>query len=240
MTQPNLPENVARIIPGEPFSFHCHQKIDCFTNCCRQLDLALTPYDALRMRKATGLHSSELLRRFIIVEHDQQSSLPQFYLTMVNDGKASCIFVKPEGCSIYKHRPGACRTYPLGRATVKSAKQLEEFFVLLKEAHCHGFKERTLQTIESFSNAQGLASYNYFNDLVAEILQHEKIRAGMSLTPKQTQSYITALYDIDTFRSKLKEGTIAGAAALPENIFYDDEQLLRYAINWVKWFLFSE
>lgn len=240
MTQPNLPENVARIIPGEPFSFLCHQKIDCFTNCCRQLDLALTPYDVLRMRKATGLHSSELLKRFIIVEHDQQSPLPQFYLTMVDDGKASCVFVKPEGCSIYTHRPGACRTYPLGRATVKSAKQLEEFFVLLKEPHCHGFKERTLQTIESFSNSQGLASYNHFNDLVADILQHEKIRAGMSFTPEQIQSYITALYDLDTFRSMLKEGTIAGAAELPENIFIDDERLLRYAINWIKTVLFGE
>jgi len=240
MTHHNLPENVARINPGDSFSFLCHQNIDCFTSCCRQLDLELTPYDVLRMRKATGLHSSELLKRFIIIEHDQRSALPRFYLTMVDDGKASCVFVKSEGCSIYTHRPGACRTYPLGRATVKSAQQLEAFFVLLKEAHCHGFKEHTLQTIESFSNSQGLKSYNYFNDLVAEIQQHEKIRAGMNLTPNHIKSYTTALYDIDTFRSKLKEGTIASAAELPENIFKDDEELLRYAITWVKNVLFGE
>lgn len=115
----DLPENIARIAPGEPFSFNCSPGIDCFTDCCRQLELALTPYDVLRLRYATNLTSSKLLDRYIIKEQEDTDVFPRFYLTMVDDGKASCVFVTPQGCSIYGHRPGACRTYPLGRATVR-------------------------------------------------------------------------------------------------------------------------
>ena len=32
-----------------PFTFACHPGVPCFTECCRELDLALTPYDVLRL-----------------------------------------------------------------------------------------------------------------------------------------------------------------------------------------------
>ena len=32
------------------FSFACHPDVPCFTKCCSDLDLALTPYDVLRLK----------------------------------------------------------------------------------------------------------------------------------------------------------------------------------------------
>jgi len=143
MREGNLPEHISRINPGDVFSFLCHKNISCFTHCCRELELALTPYDVLRLRSATGLSSSELHKRYIIEEYGPEDIFPSFFLTMVDDGQASCVFVNAEGCSIYKHRPGACRTYPMGRGTTRKEDDVNEQFVLLQEPHCHGFKEKS-------------------------------------------------------------------------------------------------
>jgi len=84
-----LPEYATRITLGTAFSFSCHKGVSCFTECCRLLDLALTPYDLLRLRKSTGMHSEKLLESYIIVEHNPDEPFPRFYLTMVDDGRGT-------------------------------------------------------------------------------------------------------------------------------------------------------
>jgi hypothetical protein len=44
MTVPYLPDQVSRIEAGESFFFLCHKDVSCFTECCRDLELALTPH----------------------------------------------------------------------------------------------------------------------------------------------------------------------------------------------------
>lgn len=237
--QPRLPSHITRIDPGDSFSFLCHQNIRCFTHCCRKLDLALTPYDVLRLRKATGRTSSELLEHYIIIEQGEQDLFPHFYLSMVDDGQASCVFVCENGCQVYSHRPGACRIYPMGRASVVEGHHTKEFFVLLKEQHCHGFKEKTSQTIASYSQSQELERYNVFNDRIAQIQQHEKIRAGMKIDREMAALYTNALYDLDNFRTALLQGEITVTGAMPETIREDDEALLQLAIEWVTLKLFG-
>lgn len=243
MSSRDLPEHVSRIVPGDVFSFLCHQRISCFTHCCRELELILTPYDVLRLRYATGLSSFELHRRYIIEEFTETDIFPRFYLTMVNDGRASCVFVNDQGCSIYTDRPGACRTYPLGRGTVRDQHTgiVEEQFILLREAHCRGFEEKAPQTVARFTASQQLEPYNRFNDLLTAITQHEKIKAGMRLSEAQVDLYRLALYDLDTFRTRLKEGDSRAAlpAAIPEAVFEDDETLLEFALDCVRRELFS-
>ena len=56
------PGVVHRIDAQELFSFRCRPGGSCFTKCCHELELALTPYDVLRLRWATGLSSSEVQR----------------------------------------------------------------------------------------------------------------------------------------------------------------------------------
>jgi uncharacterized protein len=240
--QPRLPENVNKIGTDEVFSFHCHPGITCFTHCCRQLELVLTPYDVLRLKNAVGLTSSGFLERYVIVEKEEHDTFPRLYLTMVDDGKASCVFVSERGCTVYKDRPGACRAYPMGRAaTLKDRNTLDEFYVLLKEEHCRGFGQDRHQTPKQYCRDQGLTSHNSFNDAVAAILQHDRIRHGMKLSEHQIETYILALYDLDTFREKLLAGhlpdIVLGATGKRE--LEQDEPLLLFAIDWLKNFLFN-
>lgn len=240
MVSQKLPDHVRKISGGEPFSFQCHEKIACFTHCCRELELALTPYDVLRLRSATGLHSAELLEKYVIVEQGEQEVFPQCYLTMVDDGQASCVFVSPSGCSIYPNRPGACRSYPMGRAAARQNGHINEFFVLLHEPHCHGFQEHTVQTTQSYTKSQGLEPFNRFNDMLTAITQHEKIRRGQRLSDKQVLEFILALYDLDTFRTRLRSGDITTGKNVPEAVFNDDEQLLVFGLEWVEERLFGQ
>ena len=243
MDQLQLPENVSRIQNDETFSFSCHPKVDCFTDCCKQLELALTPYDVLRLKEETKLDSSSFLDRYVIQEQEKEDVFPRLYLTMVDDGQASCVFVAKTGCTVYPGRPGACRAYPMGRAAMrKDNNRIEEFFVLLKEPHCHGFQEQGEQTTESYSKGQGLQIYNSFNDKVAVLLQHEKIRQGMKLTEEQIQFFILALYDIDAFRKQLDKRTLPHQEtySAKKEACKDDEQLLLFGIDWLHGVLFQK
>lgn len=254
MSQPNqpvLPKNVTRLAEGESFCFSCHPAIACFTDCCRQLELPLTPYDVLRLKRSCGLSSEEFLDRFVIIEHDGQEAFPRLYLSMVDDGRESCVFVSKQGCTVYADRPGACRAYPLGRAAIRKAPDntegaadMDEFFVLLKEQHCQGFAELQSQNISRYSAEQGLDRYNHFNDAVASILQHDQIRAGKKLSEAQIDQFVLALYNLDTFRRLLFAGELPQRLPLTDTTttqqLANDEELLRYGIQWLAKQIFGD
>ena len=242
MDQVQLPKNVSRLEKDETFYFSCHPGVDCFTDCCRQLELALTPYDVLRLKQESKLPSNTFLKNYVIQEQQAEDVFPRFYLTMVDDGRASCVFVSQSGCTVYPGRPGACRAYPMGRAAIRHDNVMDEFFVLLNEDHCHGFQENEEQTIERYSKGQGLQPYNSFNDKVATLLQHEKIRQGMQLTKEQIELFVLALYDLDTFRKRLDEGELPQQDQYPSHkeACKDDEQLLLFGIDWLQEVLFQK
>ncbi len=201
------------------------------------LELAVTPYDVLRLKKATGLSSDEFLDTYIIIEQDPGEPFPRFYLTMVDDGRASCVFVKSEGCTVYKDRPSACRAYPVGRAAMRGESgKTAEHFILMKEAHCMGFMEPVEQSALSYSKDQELVTYNKFNDALIEILQHESIRKGFIPSKRQTELFILALYNLDQFRKKLFDdemGSVSPTGSERERL-KNDEELLLFAITWIK------
>jgi Fe-S-cluster containining protein len=233
MADHKFPDQVSLLHAGEMFHFLCHNRIRCFTHCCRELELALTPYDVLRLRLATGLSSADLHERYIIEERTPEEPFPHFYLTMVDDGRASCVFVNDEGCSIYPHRPGACRTYPLGRGTTRVQGRISEQFVLLREPHCKGFEEKTLQTPKSFMQSQELASFNLFNDRLTAITQHPRIKQGMRLSAAQLDLYKLALYDLDTFRAQLSDNLIESPLDIPDAVYGNDERLLQFGLDFI-------
>lgn len=240
--QAHLPQHITRLDRQDTFTFSCHKNVRCFTDCCHMLELALTPYDVLRLRKATGLTSEQLLESHIIIEQDPGEPFPRFYLTMVDDGRASCVFLTEQGCDVYEHRPAACRAYPLGRAVMRHENgAMEEHFVLIKEEHCLGFQEPISQNALQYSRNQELPLYNRFNDAVAAILQHDSIRKGFIPSAKQIDLFVLALYNIDTFR-KLAQNDQLDAVALTtteKDALLQDEELLLFAIDWLSRQLFA-
>ncbi|MFW8601533.1 YkgJ family cysteine cluster protein [Desulfobacterota bacterium M19] len=216
---PQLPEHQP-LKTDEVFRFHCHAGISCFTDCCRQLELALTPYDVLRLKKALGLTSDRFLEQYTVIEFEPEDLYPRVYLGMLDDGRASCPFVNAEGCQVYDDRPGACRTYPLGRGASLKAQGTEAIHILIREPHCHGFAEEQEQTLSQWQNNQNLREYNCYNDEMLAIINHPDLLAGRRMSRKQADDFILCLYDLDRFRKK----TAAGSK--------DDTALLTLAIKW--------
>lgn len=236
MTARPLPAGqVRRLAPGETFAFRCHPDAPCFTACCHELELALSPYDTLRLRRRLGLTSWEFLARYVIVE-EEAGGLPHCYLTMVDDGRASCVFLGPQGCTVYQDRPGACRTYPLGRAAYKNGDGIEAYHVLLREEHCQGFASAKRHDAASYAADQDLAPYNLASDLLAGILQHDRLRAGMTVFPSQAQLYLETLYDLDAFLRRLaaeEPGAVLTTEAHEAAAAEDDARLLACAVRWL-------
>ena len=227
-----LPDNVKPIKEGESFCFGCHPGVPCFCDCCQQLELALTPYDVLRLKHVLGLTGQEFLDRYAIIEYEDGDILPRVYLAMQNDGKASCPFVSQNGCTVYEGRPSACRTYPLGRAAWLDQKgKSHSSHVVIYESHCFGFAETTRQNVAKWEKSQGLGPYNEANDQLMSLIQHKNIRAGFRPSAQQRVLFVKTLYHLEPFKQAIAEDI---------GLVMSDSALLHYAINWLTDELFEE
>ncbi|MBB5346904.1 YkgJ family cysteine cluster protein [Desulfoprunum benzoelyticum] len=239
----HFPVNAQTLEKDTQFTFSCHSGLKCFTECCRLLELALTPYDVLRLRRATGLSSTDFLEKFVIIEHPEGEVFPRLYLTMIDDGRASCVFVSALGCTVYQDRPGACRAYPLGRGASRhnAAGSTEEHYILIQEPHCHGFLEQITQTAEGYCLDQGLSEYNRFNDEVASILQHPQVRRGKILQPEERELFLLFLYDLDRLRIEISGGMIPDMTPITVQkvMSFNDPELLLFAIQRLRERLFD-
>jgi len=224
-----LPDQIRPLTDDERFRFRCHPGLSCFTECCRELELALHPYDVLRLARCLGITTAAFLDRYALVEQGADDLFPRVFLAMVNDGRASCPFVSTQGCLVYEDRPAPCRTYPLGRgASLQEGGTVAIFHVLLTEPHCRGFAEATEQDVALWTAGQGLAPYHRMNDLLLRLVQHPQTKAGWRPTASQCQHYLSTLYDLDRFRGKLP-------ATTPDHdqLASNDEQLLACAVDYL-------
>jgi Fe-S-cluster containining protein len=240
-----FPDTVTRLCGLKRFSFGCHPDVSCYTECCRELDLPLTPYDVLRLCKELQIKPAAFIDHYVVMEQDEKDVFPVLYLGMVDDGKASCPFVSKNGCRVYNGRPGACRAYPVGRgATLDGNGKKQELYVLVQEEHCKGFAEPREHTVAEWFENQGLLEYNAINDEVLTLLQHEKVHQGMQLSRGQYEMFLLALYKLDEFRELVSSREFQEGFALTEEergaVFSDDLSLLRLGIRWLKETLFAE
>ncbi len=220
--------------PGAAFAFACHPGVPCFTECCQQLELALSPYDVLRLKNALAIPSWEFLDRYACLGAAGNAAFPPVYLAMrPEDGR--CPFVSSRGCLVYAHRPAACRLYPVGRGTIWSGGRIVRRHVLVHEPHCQGFTTagRRRMDLAAWCADQELAPYERFEEQTARILQHERLRQGWRPTEKQLDTMLTALYNLDQFRIDWRTGRHGGP--LPTA----DEDLLCLTLQWLEQTLFA-
>lgn len=235
----NMLEHARQTSPDHRFCFACHPGISCFTECCRELDLALTPYDVLRLKRCLGISSGTFLDTYVVMEWDEPQIFPVCYLTMVDDGRARCVFVSQDGCSVYPDRPGSCRAYPVGRGAARLEDgSMAESLILLSEPHCRGFEETTTQLVRDYLTDQGLPQYNQYNDALLPLLQHPLVQTGQFKPSRvQLDQYLLALYDLDQFRKQMNEGRIAMNRPLSpgqlRGLTGDDEELLLLGVHWL-------
>ncbi len=229
------------------FRFKCHKGISCFTRCCSNIDIMLTPYDIVAMKKRLGLTSEEFLAKYTHTQAEGRAAFPILYLKMNSDEKRSCPFVTPEGCSIYDDRPANCRYYPIGQGTYKKAVDNktvdEEFFFFVKEEHCKGFEETDAWSIASWREDQGVDRYDELNKEWKGIVLFRNVPAE-ALDGKKLAMFYLACYDMDRFRSFIFESGFLNHFEVNETsrekMRTDDIELMLFGFKFVKYILMME
>jgi len=232
-------------VPGRTFRFACDPALPCFTRCCADLELVLTPYDIIRLKNRLHLYSGAFLDRHATTSTDRLSGLPVVKLKMQTDTTRRCPFVSPGGCVVYEDRPGACRLYPLGRAASKISKsRSRECYFTVKEAHCLGWKEEKEWTIQAWLADQGMDEYNTMNDSFTDITTGRPPKRLRTLSHQQVKMYFMACYDPDAFRRFVFDSSFLDRFDISEEILNrirtDDIELMSFACRWLKFSLFGE
>lgn len=230
------------------FRFRCHKGIKCFTRCCSNIDILLTPYDIIRMKKRLDISSTEFLLRYTYFKVDERSSLPHIFLMMSNDEGRRCPFVTPDGCTIYPDRPANCRYYPIGQGTLKKqgkdGVEEEEFYFYIREPHCLGYKEKKEWTVESWRVDQGVDVYDSMNREWKGINLRRDIPGQTELDKKKQVMFYIASYDIDSFRDFVFESGFLKLFEIDDltvkRIRDDEIELMRFGFRYLKYILMIE
>lgn len=233
-----------RLYLDDQFTFRCGQDLDCFTHCCSDVAIVLTPYDVLRMKRALKMDSSEFLEKYTILPFTKDQKVPVVLLNMSGEGKR-CPFASANGCAVYANRPWACRMYPLGVAEPKNPNPEDKrFYFLLKEDICHGHEKGRAMTVREWIENQGIEEYDMMGASFKDLMLHDFWEKGETLTPRKMEMYHMALFDIDRFRrfvfeSSFLEKFIVDEARV-EAMREDDEELLDFAAQWLRFSLFGD
>ena len=237
----------ATFIPLEAgtFQFSCHPGVSCFTKCCAKLRLLLTPYDILRIKRRLGLDSERFLDQYTETVFEPGIVFPMVLLKM-NSQDGRCPFLTDRGCSIYEDRPGACRLYPIGRASAfpSGGDRAKEKFFLVTESHCQGFKESKVWTIDEWLSHEGMDLYNKMNDPWSRIVTSNKSLGPQDMLAQKLKMFFMASYNLDRFRQFLFHSRFFEKFYVEEDIRIalarDDEALMIFAFDWLRFALFGE
>ncbi len=237
---------IESIHPEEPFRFRCHKDISCFTECCAKLRLILTPYDIIRIKHRLRMRSDDFLDEYTDSVLDKNQRFPMVQLKMQADGEKTCPFVTKNGCRIYEDRPGACRLYPVGKASsmVKGKKDGLKKFFMVKEPHCKGFEENTYWKLDDWIAHEGIEEYDLLNDKWFEIVTSGESLGGKDHALKKHQMFFMVSYNLDRFREFLFNSSFLDLFhiehSLKERIASDDIALMDFGLDWLKFSLFGE
>lgn len=232
-------ENMDRLELGDKFRFECHKGLSCWTACCQNPNLFLTPYDALQLREAMDMPSGRFLDEYTTSFIGEDFGLPYVMMKMNADGK--CPFVGDDGCRVYDNRPTSCRAYPIGQATSSGTGEVRgvKMFFKIKEDHCLGWDEPKEWTLAEWLENQGVMRYNANNEFPVLLSFHPKLgEPGATLDEKKTAMIYMALYDLDTFREFVFGSSLLDRIEVEpdvaETIKKDDFELMQFGVRWIE------
>jgi Fe-S-cluster containining protein len=198
------------------------------------------------MKNRIGISSGDFLDKYTDMTTDAHSRFPMVKLQMKPNGTKACPFVTPDGCTIYEDRPGACRIYPLGRASAKpdGKRDVMEKFFIVGEEHCLGFQEEKEWTIDEWLKNEGIYEYNSMNDPWSEIITSTKGLGPPEDVRRKIQMFVMACYNIDKFRDFIFNSKFLDLfnieTTLKQKLASDDVELMKFSFDWLKFSLFGE
>lgn len=240
----NKQQGLTVLTPEDHFFFECHQGLDCFTRCCRNITIFLTPYDILRMKNGLKMSSEDFLPTYTATLIGD-SGLPVVALKMQDDEEKSCPFVTSEGCKIYEDRPWSCRIYPLKPESTKiTEKSGKEYYSVMDVSFCLGLAEHKSLTVKKWKKEQGISIYMAMENFFKKITMN-KFLSDKKISNKNIQDmYYMACYDLDRFRRFVFESKFLKLFEVKpetmENLKNDDVELYKFAMRWLEYGLLGQ
>lgn len=242
----STPVQPTRLELDDELKFRCHRNVSCWNQCCSRADVTLAPYDVIRLKEATGLGTSELLKNHTVPFELDAHGVPG--LKLRTDESGACLFMKEEGCSVYENRPTACRYYPSGLLSMKSISESsdERHFLLIKEEHCKGHDEDQIQTIGEYRKDQAVEDYDELNREWYQIILKKKSTGPTIGKPSDMslQMFFMASYDVDRFRRFVMSDSFIKMYDLTDEQYTelekDDTAIMKFGFRLMKQVFFGE
>ncbi len=229
------------------FKFACRKGMDCYTHCCSDLNIILTPYDIIRMKNRLKLTCDQFLAVYTKPEMLSRTKVPVVTLKMLDDEKRSCPFVTPEGCIIYEDRPVSCRYYPLGMASFREQEiqpSGEDFYFMVRESHCLGFRADREWTVGEWRKDQGVEPYDEINSGWMELMLRKKSFGFQAeLSEESRRMFFMVSSNVDKLRRFILESSFLKKydveKGVLEKISTDEIALLKFGFDWLQSALFG-
>lgn len=229
------------------FKFACHKGKECYTHCCSDLDLILTPYDIIRIKNRLGLTCDQFLAIYTKPEILSRTRVPVVTLKMLDDDKKSCPFLTSGGCTIYEDRPVSCRYYPLGMAAFREQEIQptgEDFYFMVRESHCLGFEADKEWSVAEWRKDQGVEEYDEINQGWMEFMLRKKsFGFQLELSEESRGMFFMVSSNVDRLKRFVFESSFLDKYAvekdLLEKIRTDEVALLKFGFEWLQSALFG-
>lgn len=233
--------------PDSRFRFSCHKGMECYTHCCSDLNIILTPLDIVRMKNRLQLTCDQFLAIYTKPEMLARTKLPVVTLKMLDDDKKSCPFITPEGCIIYEDRPLSCRYYPLGMAAFREQEiepTGEDFYFMVREAHCLGFETDNEWSVSEWRTDQGVDPYDEINEGWMEFMLRKKSFGFQAELGEEGRAmFFMVSSNVDKLRRFIFESSFLEKydveEELLEQIRADEVALLKFGFDWLQSAMFG-
>ena len=245
-------KNPSNILPEKltldsPLQFECHPGVSCFTACCHNIKIILTPYDILILRRRLNIPAHEFITLYTEPTYLEKTDMPGVQIKLTGESNG-CPFVTPEGCTVYTDRPSACRYYPVGMADFheggKDDAAEEKFFFLVKEPHCKGHEEPKRWTIRDWRADQGVDVRDEMNkEWLRLVMRRKSFGLQATLSDAAKRMFFMASTDLDTFRKFVFESSFLDTyevdADTVAKIREDDVELMLFSFRYLANTLFG-
>lgn len=245
-------KNPSNILPEKltldsALKFECHPGVPCFTACCHNIKIVLTPYDILVLSKRLDIPSHEFVTTYTEPTFLEKTDMPGVQIKLTEE-KKGCPFVTPEGCTVYEDRPTACRYYPVGMADFHEGgsddPKEDKFFFLVKEPHCKGFEEPKEWTIREWRADQGVDERDEMNkEWLRLVMRRKSYGFQATLSEGAQRMFFMASTDLDSFRRFIFESSFLDTYEVDEEtvakIKEDDVALMHFSFAYLANTLFG-
>jgi uncharacterized protein len=232
---------------SKKIQFQCRKGIACWNACCSNIDISLTPYDILRLKRRFGIGSGEFLQKYTVPYEMEPGSIAGVKLRPVANGTA-CQFMTVEGCAVYEDRPTACRYYPVALLSLRRQDEYtdRDSYALVKEEHCLGHNEPRRITIDDYRKEQGVVEYDELARGWRQLILKKK-SSGPSIgkpSKRSLELFFMSCYDLDRFASFVASEGFGDLYDLTADemrkILSDDTELMLFGFRFLKQILYGE